>query len=77
MLRSLFNKAAGLRACNFIKKRHQHRCFPVKFPKFLRTPLLQKPPVAASEASLKVAHPPDSDNELLLRNGCPTKGVKR
>ena len=68
MLRSLFNKAAGLQA---------HRCFPVKFPKFLRTPLLQKPPVAGSEASLKVAHPPDSDNELLLRNGCPTKGVKR
>ena len=25
------NKDAGLRACNFIKKRLQHRCFPVKF----------------------------------------------
>ena len=24
-------------ACNFIKKRPQHRCFPVKFEKFLRT----------------------------------------
>ena len=24
--------------CNFIKKRVQHRCFPVKFAKFLRTP---------------------------------------
>ena len=27
----------GLKACNFIKKRLQHRCFPVKFAKFLRT----------------------------------------
>ena len=25
--------------CNFIKKRLQHRCFPVKFAKFLRTSL--------------------------------------
>ena len=25
-------------ACNFIKKRLQHRCFPVKFANFLRTP---------------------------------------
>ena len=33
-----FNKIAGLQACNFIKKRLQHRCFPVKFTKFLRTP---------------------------------------
>ena len=28
-------------ACNFIKKRLQHRCFPVKFVKFLRTPTLK------------------------------------
>ena len=34
----LFNKVADLRACNFIKKRLQHRYFPVKFAKFLRTP---------------------------------------
>ena len=26
---------------NFIKNRLQHRCFPVKFAKFLRTPFLQ------------------------------------
>ena len=37
MLESLFNKYAGLKACNFIQKRFQHRCFPVKFEKFLRT----------------------------------------
>ena len=28
-------------ACNFIKKRLQHRCFPAKFAKFLRTPILE------------------------------------
>ena len=27
-----------LTTCNFIKDRLQHRCFPVKFLKFLRTP---------------------------------------
>ena len=37
MLESLFNKVAGLKACNFIKKRLQHRCFPVNIAKFLRT----------------------------------------
>ena len=31
-----------LQACNFIKKRLQHWCFPVKFAKFLRTSILKK-----------------------------------
>ena len=35
MSESLFTKAAGLKACNSIEKRLQHRCFPVKFAKFL------------------------------------------
>ena len=35
---SLFNTAAGLKTCNFLKKRLQHRCFPVKSAKNLRTP---------------------------------------
>ena len=35
VLESLFQ------ACNFIKKRLQHRCFPVKFVKFTKTPFLQ------------------------------------
>ena len=34
-LESLFNKVAGLKVCGFIKKRLQHRCFPMKFAKFL------------------------------------------
>ena len=37
VLESLFNKHAGLQACNFIKNRLQHRCFPVDIAKFLRT----------------------------------------
>ena len=37
MLKSLLNKVAGPEACSFIKKRLQHRYFPVKFAKFLRT----------------------------------------
>ena len=30
------------KACNFIKKRLQHRCFPVKFKKFSKTFILKK-----------------------------------
>ena len=36
MLDSLFNKVKGLKTCKFIKKRLQHRCFPVKSAKILR-----------------------------------------
>ena len=34
----LFNKVAGLRPATLLKKRLWHRCFPVNFVKFLRTP---------------------------------------
>ena len=37
VLESLFNNIAGLQACNVIKKRIQHRCFPVHIAKFLIT----------------------------------------
>ena len=33
-----FNKVAGLRPATLLKKRLWHRCFPVNFDKFLRTP---------------------------------------
>ena len=36
-----FNKVAGLRDKTLLKKRLWHRCFPVNFAKFLRTPFLQ------------------------------------
>ena len=35
VLEFLFNKVAGPNVCNSIKKRLQHKCFPVKFEKFL------------------------------------------
>ena len=41
MLESYFNKAAGLKVSNFIKKRLQHRCFPMNIAKFLATPILK------------------------------------
>ena len=37
MLEPLFNNVGGLQACDFIRKRFQHLCFPMKFTKFLRT----------------------------------------
>ena len=38
----VFNNIAGLRPATLSKKRLRHRCFPVNFAKFLRTPFLQK-----------------------------------
>ena len=40
-LEYVLNKAAGLKDCNFIKKRLQHMFFLVKFEKFLRTRILK------------------------------------
>ena len=39
-LESLFNKVAGLKDSNFIKKKLQRRCFPVDIAKHLRTDFL-------------------------------------
>ena len=41
VLKNLFLKVAGFRPGNLVKKRLWHRCFPVNFVKFLRTPFLQ------------------------------------
>ena len=42
LCQSLFlNKVAGLRPAILLKKSLWHRCFPVNFAKFLRTPFLQ------------------------------------
>ena len=35
-----FNEVAGLGAVILLKKRLWHRCFPLNFAKFLRTPFL-------------------------------------
>ena len=37
-----FNKVAGLRPATLFKKRLWHRCFPVNFAKFLRTPFFKE-----------------------------------
>ena len=37
MLESLFNKVTGLQACNFTRKRLQHRCFPMNIANFKNT----------------------------------------
>ena len=42
MLESLFNKVADPKFYNFIKKRLQHRCFPVNIAKFLKTPYFEE-----------------------------------
>ena len=39
-----FNKVAGLRAATLLKKKLQHRYFPVKFIKFLRNLFYRTPP---------------------------------
>ena len=39
--RLFFNEVARLRPATLLKKRLWHRCFPVDFTKFLRTPFLQ------------------------------------
>ena len=41
VLKSLFNRVAGLEVCNFIKERLQPRRFLMEFAKFLRTPILK------------------------------------
>ena len=52
VLEYLFNKVAGLKACNFIKKRLQHSFFPVNIVKMLRKAFFYRiPPVAASKCS--------------------------
>ena len=37
---SIFRSSHLQMSCNFIKKRLQHKCFPMKFAKLLRTPFL-------------------------------------
>ena len=41
MLASPFQKIAGLKACNFSKKRPQNRSFPVNIAKFSRTSIFK------------------------------------
>ena len=48
---SLFlNKVSGLKACKFIKKRLQHRCFTGKFAEFSRTTFFTEHLLSKSDA---------------------------
>ena len=38
-----FNKVAGLRPATLLRKKLWHRCFPVNFANFLRTPFFRTP----------------------------------
>ena len=52
-----FNKAASLKACNFIKKRMQHRCSPVKFCKIFKNIFFYRTHLVGASVSF---------NEILL-----------
>ena len=51
MLESLFNKSIGLQACNFTKKRLQHRFFSVNIANFKNTDFEKHLGIAGSESS--------------------------
>ena len=48
VLESLFSKGISLRACNFVKWRLKHNCFPVNIAKFLKNLSLKSLRTAAS-----------------------------
>ena len=55
VLESPFNKIAGLKACNFIKKRVRSRCFLVNISNILKDSFFYRtPPVAAFVLSLLI-----------------------
>ena len=51
VLESLFNKFIGLQACNFTKKRLQHRHFPVNIANFKNTYFEKHLRTACSDSS--------------------------
>ena len=50
VLESLFNKISGVKACNFTKKRLQHRRFPVNIAIFKSTNFENHPQMTASDS---------------------------
>ena len=72
VLESLFNKIAGLKICNFIKKRLQRKYFPVKFTNFLTTLFLYRtgPVVACIHAKVGKALV-----RYYVKNSCWENGI--
>ena len=50
-----FNKVASLRPATLLKKRLQHKCFPVNLVKFLRIIFLRSTPETASSSPFRTA----------------------
>ena len=48
-----FNEVAGWGSATLLKKRLRHRCFPVNFAKFLRTPILEYLLASAPKSKIK------------------------
>ena len=63
-------------ACNFIKKRLQHQCFPMKFTKFLRKLFLQNTSTLVAASGSKQCKPMKTYTERLCcreRNDIPER----
>ena len=73
VLKSLFNKVAGLKACSFIKKRLQHRCFPVNIAKFLRAPILKN---ILSHFAKSLSHFNENVNTSEFTKNCTSSAFK-
>ena len=72
--RTFFNKVADLRPATLLKKRFWHRCFPLNFAKYLRTPFLTEHLVATAtiprETWRTLSHP------MSNRNFYTSKGTR-
>ena len=66
MLKSLFNKIAGLKACNIVKSSIIHRCFLVIVAKLLRATFYRTALVAACIQRFKVT----ATVRLFLKSFC-------
>ena len=58
-----FNKVPGLCPATLLKKRLWHRCFPLNFTKFLRTPFLQN---ISGRLSLKCQQSVSSEDAQMM-----------
>ena len=64
----VFNKVAGLRPATLLKKKLYHKCFPVNFLKFLRTPFSQKS--SGQLLTLFYRTSPDAASDSFRFPGC-------
>ena len=79
VLESIIDNVAGLKAYNFIKKRLQYMCLPVKFAKFFRTTFLQNTSHSVHWGiNPPQKHPPSFLPSPLLKSAnCPSPPLFR